>query len=101
MQHETEQSRDLYAGVRIRVAWTLYDFANSAYVLTVIAFAFPLFFRSVLAQNSPHSDFLWGSPLEARLLALVSLVRGLAGTQIGMGCIGPCSAPACSLRRLE
>lgn len=72
---KTEQSPDLRAGVRIRVAWTLYDFANSAYVLTVIAFAFPLFFRSVLAQNSPHSDFLWG-------LALGSSV-------IGAGLLGP------------
>lgn len=49
--------------------WTFYDFANSAYVLLIIAFAFPLFFKYVLASASKNSDFLWGAALGSSVIA--------------------------------
>ncbi len=53
---------------KVQFAWALYDFANSAYVLLIIAFAFPLFFKYLLASGSGRGDFLWGLALGGSVL---------------------------------
>ncbi len=42
------------------IAWSLFDFGNSAYSLLIVTFVFPIFFKTVIAQNLPIGDFYWG-----------------------------------------
>lgn len=58
----------------------MYDFANSAYVLVVIAFAFPLFFRQqIVGGDNTRGDLLWGSVLGASVV-LAGLIAPWLGS---------------------
>lgn len=39
--------------------WSLFDFGNSTYATIIVAFVFPVFFTSVIAENNSNRDFLW------------------------------------------
>ncbi len=46
---------------RIIVAWTLYDFANSAFAAIVVATVFPVYYANVVVGNAGgRGDFWWG-----------------------------------------
>jgi UMF1 family MFS transporter len=67
---------------RIR-AWCLYDWANSAFVTTVMAALLPIFFRDVAATTLPQSNHqmvtsIWGYTTSAAMLivGILSLILG-------------------------
>ncbi len=62
--------------LRSRSVWgfAFYDFANSAYILIVHAFLFPIVFQEVIFSASPKADFLWG--LALALSVLIALILG-------------------------
>jgi UMF1 family MFS transporter len=46
---------------RTLVAWTLYDFANSAFAATVLATIFPVYYAAAIVGNADgRGDFWWG-----------------------------------------
>lgn len=59
-------------------AWTLFDFANTAFYVIVLTVGYPLFFKEVITGNSPNSDFLWGAAFSISML-FVALISPLLG----------------------
>src|SRR3989338_7411102 len=59
------------------ISWALYDFANSAYVLLILSFVFPIFFREVIA-GGVNGDLWWGLAVSISIL-----LGGLASPIIG------------------
>src|SRR5262245_25253884 len=61
-------------------AWALYDWANSAFVTTIIAAVFPVYFSSVaaaeLAPAAATQRFAWATTLSKVLIALAAPVLG-------------------------
>ncbi|HYN11906.1 MAG TPA: MFS transporter [Burkholderiales bacterium] len=55
----------LASNVRIREvwAWSMYDFANSAYTTVVITAVFSAYFVGVVAGNAPWATFAWTAAL--------------------------------------
>ena len=61
-------------------AWALYDWANSAFVTTVIAAVFPIYYRQVIAADLPSKAADQGYSLATTLsLVAVALVAPLLG----------------------
>ncbi|MEM3126995.1 MAG: MFS transporter [Candidatus Woesearchaeota archaeon] len=50
------------------LAWSFFDFANSSYALLIQSLLFSVYFREVIAQNSPNADLLWGISVAASIL---------------------------------
>jgi UMF1 family MFS transporter len=48
-------------------SWSLYDFANSAYVVIILSFVFPIFFKEVLVGGK-YGDFWWGFAVSVSIL---------------------------------
>jgi UMF1 family MFS transporter len=69
------------------VAWSLYDWANSAYATTVIAGFFPVFFKSYWSAGVPvtTSTFQLGlaHSIESLLIALAAPMLGAIGDRSG------------------
>jgi|SRR3989344_5599462 len=42
------------------LAWSLYDFANSAYASVIPVLLFPLYYKTVILSNHPKVDLFWG-----------------------------------------
>lgn len=67
--------------------WALYDWANSAYVTTVIAVVFPIYFASVAAADLPpavaSSRFAQASAVALALVGLMSPFLGAIADQSG------------------
>ncbi len=65
--------------------WALYDWANSAFWAIVIAGAFPVFFRSVAAQEdeSALQRFAFATTLSLLIAALLSPVLGAIADYVG------------------
>jgi UMF1 family MFS transporter len=59
-------------------AWSMYDFANSAYTTVVITAVFSAYFVSGVAQNAPWATFAWTAALSVSYAAIL-----LAGPLIG------------------
>lgn len=59
-------------------AWTLFDFANTAFYVIILTVGFPLYFKEVITDNAPNSDFLWGLSFSISML-LVALISPLLG----------------------
>jgi MFS transporter, UMF1 family len=57
--------RALAPEVRVREvwAWSMYDFANSAYTTVVITAVFSAYFVGVVAENKPWATFAWTAAL--------------------------------------
>ncbi len=68
MQQETKKA----------VAWSLFDFGNSAYSLLIVTFVFPIFFKTIIAQNLPIGDLYWGiiSSLSVVLAGILAPIIG-------------------------
>jgi UMF1 family MFS transporter len=61
-------------------AWTLFDFANTAFYVVVLTVGYPTYFREVVAGNTPDADLLWSVSFSSSmfLVALLSPVLGAA-----------------------
>ena len=59
-------------------AWSMYDFANSAYTTVVITAVFSAYFVSVVAGNAPWATFAWTAALSVSYAAIL-----FAGPLIG------------------
>ncbi len=70
----------LASKVRIREvwAWSMYDFANSAYTTVVITAVFGAYFVGVVAQNASWATFAWTAALSVSY-ALILLTAPLVG----------------------
>ena len=65
--------RALAAEVKLREvwAWSMYDFANSAYTTVVITAVFGAYFVSAVAGNAPWATFAWTCALSASYAAIL------------------------------
>jgi UMF1 family MFS transporter len=65
--------RALASEVRLREAWawSMYDFANSAYTTVVITAVFGAYFVSVVSRNAPWSTFAWTAALSVSYAAIL------------------------------
>jgi MFS transporter, UMF1 family len=65
--------RALAAEVKLREvwAWSMYDFANSAYTTVVITAVFGAYFVSVVAGNAPWATFAWTAALSVSYAAIL------------------------------
>ena len=64
---------------RTIVAWTLYDFANSAFAAVVLATIYPAYYANAVVGNATgHGDFLWGTAISTAMVigALTSPLLG-------------------------
>jgi UMF1 family MFS transporter len=52
-------------------AWSMYDFANSAYTTVVITAVFSAYFVSVVANNAPWATFAWTAALSVSYAAIL------------------------------
>lgn len=59
-------------------AWTLFDFANTAFYVVILTVGYPLYFKQIIAVNAPNSDFLWGMAFSISML-IVALISPLLG----------------------
>src|SRR5438094_3902487 len=61
-------------------AWAMYDWANSAFVTTIIAAVFPVYFSAVAGADLPPSAatqrFAWATTLSKIAIALAAPVLG-------------------------
>ncbi|WP_163991674.1 MFS transporter [Pyxidicoccus caerfyrddinensis] len=68
-------------------AWALYDWANSAYVTTVIAVVFPLYYASVVSDGLPRevatTRFATATSVALAVVALLSPVLGALSDRAG------------------
>jgi UMF1 family MFS transporter len=65
--------RALAPQVRLREvwAWSMYDFANSAYTTVVITAVFGAYFVGVVAENTPWATFAWTAALSVSYAAIL------------------------------
>jgi UMF1 family MFS transporter len=52
-------------------AWSMFDFANSAYTTVVITAVFSAYFVGVVSQNAPWSTFAWTAALSVSYAAIL------------------------------
>src|SRR3990170_6378072 len=52
-------------------AWSMYDFANSAYTTVVITAVFSAYFVSGIAGNAPWATFAWTAALSVSYAAIL------------------------------
>ncbi len=65
-------------------SWTLFDFANTAFYVIVLTVGYPLYFKQVVAGNSPRADFLWGAAFSASML-IVAILSPILGATADYG----------------
>jgi len=73
-------SKALSGDVKLREvwAWSMYDFANSAYTTVVITAVFSAYFVGAVAGNAPWATFAWTAALSASYAAIL-----LSGPLVG------------------
>lgn len=59
-------------------AWTLFDFANTAFYVIILTVGYPLYFKEIITGSSSSSDFLWGMAFSISML-FVALISPLLG----------------------
>jgi UMF1 family MFS transporter len=67
------------SSLRTIIAWTLYDFANSAFAAIVLSTVYPAYFANLVVGNETgRGDFLWGSAISTAMVigALTSPLLG-------------------------
>src|SRR3989338_8401981 len=62
------------------IAWSLFDFGNTAFYVVILTVGYPLYFKKIVAAASPQADFLWGLSFSISMLcvALLSPILGAA-----------------------
>lgn len=65
-------------GIRGRVAWALYDWANSPFTTLIITFIFPAYFSSAVIKDDVAGQVMWGyaMALSGISVALLAPVMG-------------------------
>src|SRR5687767_7064443 len=65
--------RALAPEVKVREvwAWSMYDFANSAYTTVVITAVFGAYFVGVISENKPWATFAWTAALSVSYAAIL------------------------------
>ena len=68
----------LDAGTRARVAWALYDWANSAYATLIVTFVFATYFALAVVKDPVAGQQAWGWAASASglLVAVLAPVLG-------------------------
>src|SRR3989449_6666456 len=64
---------------RTIVAWTLYDFANSAFAAVILSTGYPAYYANLVVGNTTgQGDFLWGAAVSTPMVigALTSPLPG-------------------------
>lgn len=58
--------------------WTLFDFANTSFSITIVTFVFAVYFKETIAENKPIGDFYWslGTSISMLIVALISPILG-------------------------
>ena len=58
--------------------WTLFDFANTSFSLTVVTFIYAVYFKKVVSEGAPIGDFYWSLSTSIAMLitAVISPVLG-------------------------
>jgi MFS transporter, UMF1 family len=67
------------ASLRTIVAWTLYDFANSAFAAIILSTVYPAYYANLVVGNATgRGDFLWGAAISTAMVigALTSPLLG-------------------------
>ncbi len=65
-------------------AWTLFDFANTAFYVVILTVGYPLYFKQVVANHGQQSDFLWGAAFSISML-IVAIVSPILGATADFG----------------
>ncbi|MEK7670316.1 MAG: MFS transporter, partial [Bacteroidota bacterium] len=65
-------------------AWTLFDFANTAFYVVILTVGYPLYFKQVVADHGQQSDFLWGAAFSISML-IVAIVSPILGATADFG----------------
>jgi UMF1 family MFS transporter len=70
---QSAPQRALAPDVKLREvwAWSMYDFANSAYTTVVITAVFSAYFVSVVANGAPWATFAWTAALSVSYAAIL------------------------------
>jgi UMF1 family MFS transporter len=73
MVRQEEKRRAFAPEVKLREvwAWSMYDFANSAYTTVVITAVFSAYFVSGIAGNAPWATFAWTAALSISYAAIL------------------------------
>lgn len=58
--------------------WTLFDFANTSFSITVVTFVFAVYFKETVAGNQPIGDFYWSLATSISML-IVALISPFLG----------------------
>jgi MFS transporter, UMF1 family len=74
------------SSLRTIVAWTLYDFANSAFAAIALATVYPAYYANRVVDNATgRGDFLWGAAISTAMIigALTSPLLGGVANHAG------------------
>ncbi|MEK6651191.1 MAG: MFS transporter [Bacteroidota bacterium] len=66
------------------LSWALFDFANTAFYVTILTVGFPLYFREVVVGGGPFADFLWGLAFSISM-AVVAIFSPILGAVADAG----------------
>lgn len=58
--------------------WSLFDFANTSFSITIVTFVYAVYFKETVARNQPVGDFYWslGTSISMIIVALISPFLG-------------------------
>lgn len=58
--------------------WSLFDFANTSFSITIVTFVYAVYFKEIVAGNLPIGDFYWslGTGISMMIVALISPFLG-------------------------
>ncbi|MBV6511612.1 MAG: hypothetical protein FMNOHCHN_01094 [Ignavibacteriaceae bacterium] len=58
--------------------WTLFDFANTSYSITIVTFLYAVYFKKVVAINEPAGDLYWSIATSSAMIvtAILSPILG-------------------------
>jgi UMF1 family MFS transporter len=65
-------------------AWTLFDFANTAFYVIILTVGYPLYFKQIVAEHGQQADFLWGAAFSASML-IVAILSPILGATADYG----------------
>lgn len=58
-------------------AWTLFDFANTAFSVMIVTVGFALYFRTIVAGGTNEGDLLWGMSVSLSMLTAMVISPAL------------------------
>lgn len=71
--------KNLFSNNRGKIfVWTLFDFANTSFSITVVTFVFAVYFKETVAGNQPIGDFYWSLATSISML-IVALISPFLG----------------------